>query len=573
MNRLRYGVGLILAAAACGLGDVGVPTLPLAGEPGPAATTRQTPPADCVEPACQLFPLAPSPHAVRLTTIQWKRTVRDLLKLSTLPGSPVVDFPPDPAASADRFGSEAGDLIVTTQHWAAYQKAAEALVSDDSFALDSLLPAAAKSGDQTTRIAAFVTDVLPRAYRRAVTSKEIADVIAASEAASAPVTTGDPFVTRVKWILTSVLQSPKFLYRITLGDGPVTDKRARLGSYEIAAKLSYGLWGTMPDDSITALARDGKLVTSAGVAEAARAMLADPRAATAIAEFHDTLYLVDHYPEVKNRPLEDYPRFYTEFAQDAQQDVRRTVEELITKGDGGLKELDTSTVAFVNTRLAYVYGLDPNTIPELANASGPDVFVKIQMDPTQRKGLLMHPGWLTYEAASKEPSPIKRGAYIARHVLCTPLGSPPPGAAGADPSKAPGATNRLRVEATTKGCGDGCHGGKAGVINPLGFSFEGFDSIGQVRLTDNNVPVDTKSEADVIGKFDGAVGLFDLVSTNARAHACYAAHWSAYLNGTSLIDVTPRHLSPALAKSLKGASVREIIVELVQTDAFLTVSR
>ena len=117
------------------------------------------------------------------------------------------------------------------------------------------------------------------------------------------------------------------------------------------------------------------------------------------------------------------------------------------------------------------------------------------------------------------------------------------------------------------------HGGAAGVINPLGFSFEGFDSIGQARGTDSNVPVDTKGEAQVIGAFDGSVPLFDLVSKSARAHACYAAHWSAYLNGTSLVDVTPRYLSPAVSRSLKNASVREIIVELVQTDAFLTVSR
>ena len=252
--------------------------------------------------------------------------------------------------------------------------------------------------------------------------------------------------------------------------------------------------------------------------------------------------------------------------------MRRSVEELITKGDGGLKDLYISTVVFVNKRLAPVYGIDPAKVPGLASA-GPDAFAKIQMDGTQRKGILMHPGWLTYQSSPKDPSPIRRGAYMARHVLCTPLGSPPPGAAGANPDKAPGATNRLRVDATTKGCGDGCHGGKSGVINPLGFSFEGFDSIGKVRLLDNKVAVDTTGEVAIVGAFSGAVPLFDAVSRNARAHACYAAHWSAYLNGTSLVDVTPRYLSPVVARSLKNASVREIIVELVQTDAFLTVSR
>ena len=125
MNSLRVGMALVLAGAAafagCGLGDAGDPALPLATPPGPpAVATSDTPPKDdCIQPACLTFPLPATPHAVRLTGMQWERTVRDLLKLPMLPGNS-VDFPPDAVASSDRFGSEAGDLIVTTQHWAAY---------------------------------------------------------------------------------------------------------------------------------------------------------------------------------------------------------------------------------------------------------------------------------------------------------------------------------------------------------------------------------------------------------------------------------------------------------------------
>ena len=594
MNVHRHGIGLalVLAGAAtyagCGLGDVGSPSLPEPPAAGPSAQggTVVVVPEDCVQPACQAFPLPVSAHAVRLTSIQWERTVRDLLKLPMLPGNS-VEFPPDAVASADRFGSEAGDLIVTTQHWAAYQKAAEqlsSLIVDDATALDALLPDASKDVASATdlRLKAFVADFLPRAYRRAVTPAESAAAVAAAETAGAAAA-GDPFKVRTKWVLTSVLQSPKFIYRITFGgdaakettywtgSSAVVDKRSDLTGYEIASKLAYGLWGTMPDDGLLALARDGKL-TRAGIAEIARSMLKDPRAATSLAEFHDELYLVEHFAEVKSRPLDLFPNFYDGYDVDTVDDLRRTVKDLIIDGNGTLKDLDTSTVAYVNNRLAPVYGIDPSTIPEIAVA-GPDLFVKIQMDGAKRKGLLMHPGWLTYQASPRDPSPIRRGAYVARHVLCTPLGSPPPGAAGADPEKAPGATNRERVEATTKGCGDGCHGGAAGVINPLGFSFEDFDSIGKLRATDNNVPVNTKGQAEVIGAFNSSVALFELVSKSARAHACYAAHWSAYLNGTSLVDVTPKYLSPAVARSLQNASVREIIVELVQTDAFLTVSR
>ncbi len=562
--------------AACGSGDIADTSIPRAAEPTaalPPAVAPTPKPDDCVPPACQDFPLAKTPHVVRLTSSQWERTMKDLLVLDALPGSS-VDFPADPVSSADRFGSEAGELIVTTQHWAAYQKAAEALsalVTGDAASLNRILPAAAKTGDTSARVSAFVAAFLPRAYRRPVTAKEIADVIAVGELAAANVSVGDPFVVRVTWILNAVLQSPKLLYRISLGEDVTKDGRARLSPYEIATKLSYGLWGTMPDAALIALVDGGKLTTTAGVAEVARGMLADPRAAVAMLDFHDQLYLVEHYTDVKNRPLDLHPSFYDTMMSDAQADIRKTVEELVVKNDGGFRALVSSPVAFVNQKLAAVYGIDASKYPQLTSA--PTAFTKVAFDPAQRKGILMHAGWLAYEGAPKDPSPIHRGAFVARHVICSPLGSPPPGAAGADPSKGTGNTNRDRVTATTGGCGDGCHGGKGGVINPLGFSFEGFDSIGKLRTMDGAFPIDTTGEVGLVGAFSGAVPLFDTLSSSPRAHACYAAHWSSYLNGSSLVDVTPRWLSPAVAKSLKNGSVRDIVVELVQTDAFLTVSR
>jgi hypothetical protein len=568
-------IGGAAVLAACNGGDAAQTTLPNVQPPGTAQVTSQGPaPDDCVAPACQDIPLPVSAHAVRLTSPQWERTMRDLLKLSAEPGNSVT-FTPDPVSSPDRFGYEAGDLIVTTEQWAKYQAAAEALaalVVDDSAALDKILPAAAKSGDTAARIAAFVTDFLPRAYRREVTPKEISDVIAVGEAAAADASTGDPFEVRAKWVLTAILQSPKVLYRITLGDdATVKDGRARLTDYEIATKLSYGLFGTMPDDEIIAQVKAGKFATNEGVGDYARTMLNDPRASESLIDFHDELYLVDHFADVKNRPVDLFPNFYPGFMADAAQDIRLTVNELVVKNNGGLKDLDTSPIAFVNAPLAKVYGIDTSKYPQLL--STPTAFVKVQLDPTQRKGILMHAGWLAYEGSPGEPSPIHRGAYVARHVICTPLGSPPPGAAGAMPDKAPGATNRARVTNVTAGCGDGCHGGKGGLMNPIGFSFEGFDSIGQQRTTDDGQPIDTTGAIDLLGSFGNAVQLFDLALQNARTHACYAAHWSSYLNGSSLVDVTPRWLSPAVATSLKDGSVRDIIVALVQTDAFLTVSR
>jgi hypothetical protein len=117
-----------------------------------------------------------------------------------------------------------------------------------------------------------------------------------------------------------------------------------------------------------------------------------------------------------------------------------------------------------------------------------------------------------------------------------------------------------------------------GPINPLGFGFEDFDSVGKHRTRERtpagtDAPIDTNAVVPNVGAFPNAVALLQSLATNPRAHACYAAHWSAYLNGSASVEVTARYLSPALALSLKGAPVRDIIAALVQTDAFLTVSR
>ncbi len=574
----KLAFALVLAGAAafagCGLGGVAEPGLDSAH--APTSTQESTKTTVGVE---QKVPLQATPHIVRLSSDDWERTMRDLLRLDVAPGSS-MNFPPDPAPPDNEFGAEASNLIVLTTQWAAYQKAAEdlaALIADNpddpttvSPKLLKLWPDAAKGGDTAARVSAFVADFLPRAYRRDVTKDEIDAVIAAAEAGVGPTSGADPFLARVKMILTAVLQSPKLLYRISFGETEVKDGRARLTGYEVAQKLSYAMWGTMPDDELFADARSGKLSTPEGVAEVARRVVMDRRSERALVDFHDKLYLVDRYQGVNIRPAALFPNFYPEFSQDAQQDVRNTVRDLVIDHPGGLKDLQTSTTAYVNLRLAPIYGIDPTTLPQpKVGGATATSFVKVEMNPAERIGVLMHPGWLALEGTPRDPALIKRGAYIARHVLCAELGAPLPSAGNAKIDNAQ-PTNRKRVNATTGQCGAGCH---TRIINPLGASLEGFDSLGQARTRDGNEPVDTAGDNDLIGKFDGGISLFKAASENEHAHACYAAHWGAYLNGTSVVDVTQTWLKKPVTQSLAGGSVRDLIIELVQTDAFLTVSR
>ena len=221
-NLLFVATVLGATAAFAGYGAADVKNSGLAGSAStyeattadPDPSQPRVPASDCIEPACKITALALSPHAVRLTHAQWENTVRDLLRLPAAPGFS-TSFPVDPAPSGEDFGRDSSNLVVATRAlWQAYRDAAEALakrVGDDPIAIDKLLPDAAKSGDTTTRVRAFVTDFLPRAYRRPVQGAEIDAMVAAGESAAASDTTSDPFLIRVRWILTAILEAPYFL--------------------------------------------------------------------------------------------------------------------------------------------------------------------------------------------------------------------------------------------------------------------------------------------------------------------------------------------------------------------------
>ncbi len=545
---------------------------------GPKAEDEATSP-DCVQPTCRNVPLPSSAHAVRLTHAQWENTVRDLLYLEAASGLS-AGFPADPAPSSDRFGYASDSLIVTDGLWKEYQRAGEALadlVIGTPRLLDAILPARAKSEqDDAARLTAFVEDFLPRAYRRPVTSAEVAAATAMGERSVASDVTADPFVARVRWILAGVLQSASFLYRIEGGEGPITNGRARLGPWELASKLAYSLWGTMPDDTLRGYAASGKLSTPEGLASIVKAMVAAPGFDRTLADFHESFFRIPAFSSVI-RQTSVFPKFYPRLGADAQEDVRRTIRDLVVDKPGTVSDLFASKVAWVNAPLADLYGIDPSSVPDLVKA--PNAFVRVQM-PGPRSGILSHVGWLAMQGKAKDPATIQRGVFIARHALCLPLGGPPAAAAGKDPSQVVAPTNRQRVSGLTAGCGDGCHGGAGGVINPFGFAFEEFDAVGALRTKDGDFPIDSTGSVEPLpigfslpSGFTDAASLMSMLSESAWTHACYAAHWNAYLNGITELKSSSSWLAPIVGRSLSGASVRELVIELVQQDAFTTVSR
>ena len=185
----------------------------------------------------------------------------------------------------------------------------------------------------------------------------------------------------------------------------------------------------------------------------------------------------------------------------------------------------------MDSLLAPLYGVTGNF------SSDPVMLTKVDLDPSQRSGLLTQAGFLSsYISVGNEPDIIHRGVFIATRLLCKTLPPPDPKAVGTMITNTPGLTNRQRVEMTTgKGtCGQACHGA---LFNPLGYAFENYDAIGKYRTMDQGKPVDAADSYTLDGQlqsFTNGVELSHLLADAKETHACYVQNMMSYLHGREL---------------------------------------
>lgn len=555
-RKLRPGARSSLALVASGLLALGVAlgggcVGSLGDAPGESSATGGPTPTD---PQAQALDTSRFP---RLSHLQWESTVQDLLYLAQPPGLS-ASFTGDPLGGV--FDNNESSLLVTPGLWADYQLAAEDLsvvVTSDAAKLAKLMPPDAPS-DPAARTKAFLENFGRRAYRRPLTPTELAAYVALFAKGKDVVDGPDDFAKGVRLTIQAFLQSPHFVYRVeasTESDGIAIT----LSGYEIATKLSYMLWNTMPDDALFADAAAGKLTTSEGILTAAKRLLDDDRARVMVASFHHQLFQYDHYDDLNKDPTL-FPDFTPALGADMKREAEMFVDEVVFNKAGGIREILTEPTTFVNKELAAIYGLQGNF--------GSD-FVKVDLDPKQRSGFLTRVGFLASNATKREQHSIHRGVFINRRVICAKLPDPPNNVPPLPPA-ADYKTNRERVEKHTgEGtCGASCHGT---LINPAGFAFEHYDALGQYRTEENGNPVDSSDTYPLDGKdvsYGDAVAFDDLLAESDQVHDCYAKHWLQYGYGRAEQAADGPALAELARESRKGA--RALILALTQTQAFRT---
>jgi hypothetical protein len=500
---------------------------------------------------------APSPLR-RLTTEELNRTLRDLFPAVAVPAVALTEDPGKNFAQDAAF-QVVSDLGVEELRAGANAVAAAVAVAvdDDPLALWPRAPAG--DGDVRAVVDEWLQSFLPRAFRRPVTEDERArfvDFFATQSAAHGA-------DVALQLLLQGVLQSPSFLYRLELEDTGAADARGRVpvSSVEMATRLSYFLWGTMPDDALLQAGIDGTLATPEGLAAEARRLLDDPRAMDAIQSFHRQWLDLDRVLRTNKDPSR-FPE-YNEFLRSAMRREADRFIELVFATDGKLRTLLTSRQTRLLPGLGPVYGV---------SVAEDDALVTL---PPERSGILTQAQFLASRSHAVESSPVLRGVFVLERLLCA---SPPPPSGDIDitPPSAddPGAptTNRARYAAHTENpsC-KSCHA----PIDGIGFGLEAFDSVGRFRTTDGGQPVDTSGDlaaTAVGGTFDGAAALGAILADSPVVADCVARHWFRFAQGRHedlLADDADLQLLKAALVGNDG-DVRALLASIVLTDAFRT---
>lgn len=333
-----------------------------------------------------------------------------------------------------------------------------------------------------------------RAYRRPVRPEELERLVQLFEQARAA---GDSFERAIQVACTAVLCSPHFLFLVEQEPQPGQPARA-LNGYELASRLSYFLWSSMPDDELFALAQDGSLTRPDTLAAQVRRMLADPRS-QALVENFSTQWLTIRRLEQASPDRSQFPSFDDELRQAM---YRETVLFFghVVENDRSVLELLDADYTFLNERLARHYGIEGVTGAE---------FRRVSLADRRRGGVLTHASVLTVTSNPTRTSPVKRGKWILEQLLGTP---PPPPPAAVEPlaegPTAEGTTLRQRMEQhrANPNCAV-CHA----KLDPLGFGLENYDPIGAWRSDEHGQPIDASGELPDGSRFSGPEQLKDLL--------------------------------------------------------------
>jgi hypothetical protein len=503
---------------------------------------------------------------LRLANYEFLNSIRDILKIS-------ADVPLDPDAPSTgdfRIGGPAGDITVTTYHQAAITLATQALKTFGTVEPCYTTALTGAAAAQTTCANTIIADLGPKFYRRPLEAAQTTGL----QTVYSTIAGKYGFQNGVQAVLESLIQSPYFLYHLELEEesmgGSATGTKVPVTGYSMASRLSYLLWGSVPDATLTAEAAAGRLTTAAQISAQATRMLADSRATTGMRNFYEQWLKVDDLPTSKVKNPVTNVDYATKYSSAVQASLRASfdaqVDDALWGTGDSVKALLTGTTAYVDANIAGIFGVTGITGTTLQ---------KVNVNTAQRMGIMTHPAIMSVFATETSSHPIKRGVFFWDKLLCQPLPSPP---ANVPPFVPPSPGQSLRQDFETMtadptSC-QPCHMR----INPVGFLFEHYDAMGYYVTTDSNgQPVN--SATTIVGSNDA---MLDLPTTDAVQFATRLGADDSVVSSCMVKQVyryaVHRHEASGDNASIKaltdgfngsGRSLKTLLTSLTQSEAFL----
>ncbi|MBZ5711847.1 DUF1592 domain-containing protein [Nannocystis pusilla] len=559
-QRFAVLLAALLGASACSRGDsanadgsAGTTTESATGDAtGGGAPTTGTG-SDTGEPEAPAS--VPGPMLRRLTASEFTHSMHDLLgpvKLGAVEADSLQD---------GFFAVGASRVALSPAGVAQYEQAigdATAEAFADPARVAQILHCVPAQATDVTCIRDALATFGRRAWRRPLTGVELERHVGIAGAVADE--TGD-VVVGLRHAVWALLQAPYFLYRVELGlPSPEDDGRLKFTSYEMASRLAFTLWNTLPDEALLDAAEADLLADGPGVTEQALRMLADPRARQGVHNFVAELYGLWALGEkVKDDTL--YPQWTPTLKAVMRDELLARVEDVVFDQPGDFFSLYDGQKVFVNNELAAIYGLDPVE---------PDVFrAAVLPADSPRRGLIGSALMLAMNSLPARTSPTERGQFIAESLLCRTVPPPPPNVDtnlddGVMENDGPQTMReKLEPHRADPACA-GCHD----ITDPLGLALEHFDTIGRFRATDQGLTIDAGGDLD--GQpFSDAGELALLLRQHPVVGACLVRKLYTYAGGRLPLSReadTLAEIEDELA--LSGNRFDRLLISLVTHDDF-----
>jgi hypothetical protein len=509
------------------------------------------------ERVCEGLPSVSARPLRRLSPLQYRNTVRELL------GDP--EFDP---------GYDDDAAVPTERGIRQLRSGVEAALERKAAWTQPVFPCDTAGAPDLACAETFIETFGTRAFRRPLTDDDRKWLLGVYQSALLDV----EFADAMDVVFGTILQAPAFVYIIETGE-PVEEAPAelrQLTDHELASRLSYLLWDTMPDAALLEAADAGELRTDDGLRTQVDRMLDDPRTEGKIQHVVSDWLQLDggelHFSlEETAKDPELFPQYGPALQEAMRIELEAFVHRIIFEEDGSFERLLTDHHAYVNGPLAELYGI----------VGGPtgDEWAWVELDPQQRGGLLTRAAFLTVYGSAKVHSPIRRGVFVIEEMLCTGLGEPPPNASdipveGGEVEDDDGNTSvrSVRDDVDVRTQGDDCQACHR-LINPVGFSFEHYDAIGgwQDEELISGLPIDATGDlpfSDVQGPLTDALDLSDRLATSTQVRECFADRWMTRALGQPPGPEDECARDWVLERFAETGSIRELLTTIVLSDAF-----